>query len=117
VHHLKEVLDPHTLPIKQDVLFCRSHGQDKLCDGFVCHSGSDCQSGCCGTFGTLSADYCQPIVEGVCPVAGFTYGPNGNIHPVEVEELHHEDELETELLPEQFAIAQNTTEALKNEEE
>ena len=96
VHHLHEVLDHESLPVRQDILFCRSHGQDKLCDGFVCHSGSECQSGCCGTFGNLNQDYCQPIVDGVCPVAGFTYGPNGDLHYHELEEAHHEDEHELE---------------------
>lgn len=36
VHDLKSVLDPDSLPIHQDVLFCRTHGDRKLCDGFVC---------------------------------------------------------------------------------
>mgnify|MGYP001172455630 FL=1 len=83
VHHLHEVLEPEALPIIQDALYCRSHGQDKLCDGFVCFEGNDCQSGCCATFGMLSQDYCQPLVGGVCPVAGFTYGPLGDIHYTE----------------------------------
>ena len=68
------------MPVHQDVLFCRTQGHDKLCDGFVCSEGSDCASGCCATFGTLKSDYCQPIVEGVCPVHGFTYGEHGDIY-------------------------------------
>ena len=80
VHHLQEVLDPETLPIEMEKLYCRAHGQDKLCDGFVCYEGMDCHSGCCATFGLLKQDYCQPLVGGMCPVAGFSYGPLGNTH-------------------------------------
>ena len=80
-------MDPHSLPIHQDVLFCRSHGHSKLCDGFVCHQGFDCQSGCCGTFGSLSSDFCQPTIEGVCPVEGFTYGEHGDIYRDNIEDL------------------------------
>lgn len=82
VEHLKEVLDPHSLPQQesQKGLMCRSHGQEKLCDGFVCYEGSDCLSGCCATFGMLKQDYCQPLIAGECPVAGFTYGPLGDSH-------------------------------------
>jgi len=74
------VLDPDSLPIHTDILFCRSHGNEKLCDGFVCSEGAECQSGCCATFGTLKQDFCQPLLDGVCPAEGFTYGPNGDIH-------------------------------------
>jgi len=80
VQKLQKVLDPANQPKNKDILSCRSH-TDQLCDGFVCQQGSECQSGCCATFGTLKQDYCQPQVEGVCPVAGFTYGPRGNEHP------------------------------------
>ena len=80
VHQLREVLDPISLPVHEDVLFCRSQGQSKLCDGFVCKLGADCQSGCCAKFATLKEDYCQPLVDGVCPAAGFIYGPQGDNH-------------------------------------
>ena len=59
---------------------CRSQGDTKLCDGFACRRGAECQSGCCATFGTLKQDFCQPLVEDVCPVSGFAYGPHGDVH-------------------------------------
>ena len=31
----------------------------------------------------LKQDYCQPIVDGLCPVAGFSYGPLGDTHYTE----------------------------------
>lgn len=81
IHALAEMLDPDSLPVKQDVLFCRSHGQEKLCDGFVCHSGTECQSGCCARFGNLKEDFCQPQFEHACPNPGFMYLPGGNTVP------------------------------------
>ena len=99
VHHLQEVLDPISLPIHQNVLNCRSHGQSKLCDGFVCLSGADCQSGCCASFSGVKEDYCQPLIDDVCPVAGFKYGPHGDIHE-EPEELEEIIPVETESLDE-----------------
>ena len=80
VHHLAEVMDPESLPIRDDVLFCRSYGDKKLCDGFICADGSHCSSGCCGTFGSLQHDHCEPAIHDFCPLPGFTYGPNGNNH-------------------------------------
>lgn len=77
------MLDPDSLPLHADILYCRSHGNDKLCDGFVCTEGSECSSGCCGTFGALKQDYCQPLVDSACPTVGFTYGPNGDIYKPE----------------------------------
>lgn len=73
-------LDPKSLPQHEDILSCRSHGTD-LCDGFVCQAANDCQSGCCGNFGSLKQDYCQPLVDGACPTVGFKYGFYGNKHP------------------------------------
>ena len=58
VHQLQRILDPDTLPIEMERLYCRAHGQNKLCDGFVCYEGADCHSGCCATFGKLKQDYC-----------------------------------------------------------
>lgn len=72
------MLDHDSLPLHSDVLFCRSHGDSSLCDGFVCHEGTDCRSGCCGSFGSLKDDYCQPNIDSVCPAEGFTYGPLGD---------------------------------------
>ena len=64
IHHLKEVLAPETLPSHHGILDCRSHGFHELCDGFVCHDGDHCSSGCCASFGVLKHDYCQPAIDG-----------------------------------------------------
>lgn len=83
VHRLQEVMDPDSLPVRTDILFCRAYGNSKLCDGFTCDEGKECSSGCCGTFGSLKDNYCQPLVENVCPAPGFTYGPMGDIYKVD----------------------------------
>lgn len=59
--------------------------------------GLDCKSGCCASFALLKQDYCQPLIDGVCPVPGFTYGPYGNINLItdeEIEEVEQEEIVE-----------------------
>lgn len=87
VHDLQSILDPEGLPLRSDVLFCRAHGNSKLCDGFTCDTGIECSSGCCASFALLKHDYCQPQIDGACPVNGFKYGPSGDIHHVVEEEV------------------------------
>ena len=60
-----------------DEHLCRSHGDKYLCDGFKCEFGSNCQSGCCGQFGSQKEDYCLPLLSGFCPSGNISYGPYG----------------------------------------
>ena len=86
MNHLRKVLDSDSISAHEDILSCRAYGSEKLCDGFVCQDGSGCQSGCCASLSPLKNDYCQPLVEGVCPAVGFTYGPRGDIYRLKEEE-------------------------------
>ena len=85
VRHLRQVLDSESISAHEDILSCRAYGSEKLCDGFVCEEGSGCQSGCCASLPVLKNEYCQPLVEGVCPAVGFTYGPRGDIYHLKHE--------------------------------
>ena len=76
VHHLEKVLN-HDVLLHKDIDICRTHGHDMLCDGFICAVGTDCQSGCCASFDPLTENYCQPLINDICPVVGFIYGPEG----------------------------------------
>ena len=105
VHRLQEVLDPDKVPTEIQKLYCRANGSDKLCDGFVCQKGVDCHSGCCATFGMLKQDYCQPLVKGLCPKGGFTYGPLGDANYTEdLKDIYEpiSDSIEDIPLPPQF---------------
>lgn len=99
-------LDPTELPQHDDILSCRSYGTD-LCDGFVCLVSTDCQSGCCGTFNPLKQDYCQPLLEGVCPASGFKYGFYGNAHPTLPKKAGEEEKPATkeEMTPTKLQLA------------
>ena len=48
--------------------------------------GQDCASGYCASFAWLKQDYCQPLMEGACPVNGFTYGEHGDFHALSLPE-------------------------------
>ena len=115
MHHLQDVLDPVALPKYQDVLFCRAHGHDRLCDGFVCDLGHDCASGCCASFAWLKQEYCQPLIEGACPVPGFTYGLKGDFHhlpPSVVEEVVEEQVVPVEEVMVEGAVAVEPIESM-----
>ena len=111
VYHLDQILN-HDVLLHKEIDMCRSHGHDKLCDGFICAKGSECQSGCCASFDPLTENYCQPLINQVCPVAGFIYGPDGKHFTLGLEDDQTELDKVDDIDPQK--LAGEVAEKMKN---
>ena len=85
---------------------CDVWGESNRCDGTLCSSDFECQSGCCGAFVSFTHERCLPMLGDYC--AGRDKTREGYVNPLHPDEHYSlpeiqempEEQLKPETLPE-----------------